>query len=110
MSYSSNEDIPSSAEQRRKPDIVKKIPENLTPGRTNLRKWLGRSFRVVITDGRILIGYFNCTDKDANIVLSLCAEYLEEGGEPRILGSVMIPGKHIVSIDVERKSLNFDYS
>jgi len=31
----------------------------------------------------------------------MCAEYLEEGGEARILGSVMIPGKHIVSIDVD---------
>jgi len=102
MSFSSNEDIPSSADHRRKLDpIIKKVPENLTPGRTNLRCWLGKSFRVVITDGRILIGFFNCTDKDANIVLQMCAEYLEEGGEARILGSVMIPGKHIVSIDVD---------
>lgn len=67
----------------------------------NLRKWLGKPFRVVITDGRVLLGFFNCTDKDANIVLSMCSEYLEEGKDARILGNVMIPGKHIVSVSVD---------
>lgn len=75
--------------------------ENFTPGRRNLRKWLGRPFRVAITDGRVLVGFFNCTDKDANIVLSMCAEFLEEGKDARILGNVMIPGKHIVSVSVD---------
>lgn len=74
---------------------------NLTPGRRHLRKWLGKPFRVVISDGRVLVGYFNCTDKDANVVLSMCAEYLEEGKDARILGNVMIPGKHIVSVSVD---------
>ncbi|XP_073828723.1 LSMD1 domain-containing protein Sbat [Musca autumnalis] len=76
--------------------------EKLSPGRRNLRRWLGKPFRVVITDGRVLVGFFNCTDKDSNIVLSMCAEYLEEGEEsPRILGNVMIPGQHIVSVSVD---------
>lgn len=75
--------------------------KELTPGRCNLQNWLGHPFRVVITDGRVLVGYFNCTDKDANVVLSMCAEYLEEGKDARILGNVMIPGKHIVSIAVD---------
>lgn len=73
-----------------------------------MRCWLGRYFRVVITDGRILVGMFNCTDKDANIVLAMCAEYLKEDGEPRILGNVMIPGKHIVSIEVDKRSSDED--
>ncbi|XP_011211779.1 N-alpha-acetyltransferase 38, NatC auxiliary subunit [Bactrocera dorsalis] len=77
------------------------IEKELTPGRCNLQNWLGHTFRVVITDGRVLVGYFNCTDKDANVVLSMCAEYLEEGKDARILGNVMIPGKHIVSIAVD---------
>ncbi|XP_055842887.1 N-alpha-acetyltransferase 38, NatC auxiliary subunit [Episyrphus balteatus] len=76
-------------------------PEALTKGRANLRKWLGKTFRVVITDGRVLTGFFNCTDKDANVVLSMCTEYLEEGKDARVLGNVMIPGKHIVSISVD---------
>jgi len=77
--------------------------ENLSLGRKNLRKWLGKAFRVKITDGRVLIGYFNCTDRDSNLVLSMCSEYLEEGNDARILGNVMIPGKHIVSISVDMK-------
>lgn len=49
----------------------------------------------------MLLGFFNCTDKDANIVLSMCSEYLEEGKDARVLGNVMIPGKHIVSVSVD---------
>ena len=75
--------------------------EELSIGRQNLSRWLGKTFRVVITDGRVLVGYFNCADKDANLVLSLCAEYLEEGKDARMLGNVMVPGKHIVSIAVD---------
>ncbi|XP_013105263.1 N-alpha-acetyltransferase 38, NatC auxiliary subunit-like [Stomoxys calcitrans] len=75
--------------------------EHLSPGKRNLRNWLGKPFRIVITDGRVLVGFFNCTDKDSNIVLSMCAEYLEEGQDARILGNVMIPGKHIVSVSVD---------
>ncbi|KAH8240665.1 hypothetical protein KR026_003062 [Drosophila bipectinata] len=74
---------------------------SLTPGRKKLQKWLGRVLRIVITDGRVLIGFFNCTDRDANIVLSMCAEYLVEGQEPRLLGNVMVPGKHIVSCSID---------
>lgn len=79
--------------------------EALSECRENLRKWLGKPFRVVITDGRILQGIFNCTDKDANIVLTMSDEYLEEGQEARHLGSVMIPGKHIVSVHVDSSML-----
>ncbi|XP_016930265.3 N-alpha-acetyltransferase 38, NatC auxiliary subunit [Drosophila suzukii] len=74
---------------------------SLTPGRRKLQKWLGRVLRIVITDGRVLVGFFNCTDRDANIVLSMCAEYLVEGQEPRLLGNVMVPGKHIVSLNID---------
>ncbi|XP_033248726.1 N-alpha-acetyltransferase 38, NatC auxiliary subunit [Drosophila miranda] len=74
---------------------------NMTPGRKKLQKWLGHVLRIVITDGRVLVGFFNCTDRDANIVLSMCAEYLVEGQEPRLLGNVMVPGKHIVSLSID---------
>ncbi|XP_034472842.1 N-alpha-acetyltransferase 38-B, NatC auxiliary subunit [Drosophila innubila] len=74
---------------------------NLTPGRRKLQKWLGRVLRIVITDGRVLVGFFNCTDRDANIVLSMCAEYLVEGQEPRLLGNVMVAKKHIVSLNID---------
>lgn len=56
-----------------------------------------------MTDGRVLIGIFLCTDRDANVILGSCSEYLKEEDitaeeEPRILGLVMVPGRHIVSI------------
>lgn len=76
----------------------------MTPGRKKLQSWLNRSFRVVMSDGRIIIGTFLCTDKDANVILAMCSEYMKEGGESRNLGLIMIPGRHIVSIEVDMAS------
>ncbi|CAG9860308.1 unnamed protein product [Phyllotreta striolata] len=90
-------------------------PQETRPGVLLLRWWLNKSFRVEMTDGRILIGVFLCTDRDANIILGSCSEYLpleskskSTNEEPRMLGLVMIPGKHIVSIrlDAECESGN----
>lgn len=77
----------------------------LTPGRKLLQSWLNRSFRVVISDGRIIVGTFLCTDKDANVILAMCSEYTKDGGgESRNLGLIMIPGRHIVSIEADMGS------
>jgi small nuclear ribonucleoprotein (snRNP)-like protein len=72
--------------------------------------------KIKLTDGRILIGIFLCTDKDANVILGTCAEYLSDesaerantcssinsmSGEPRMLGLAMVPGRHITSIYVD---------
>nr|XP_023012250.1 uncharacterized protein LOC111502406 [Leptinotarsa decemlineata] len=82
-------------------------PLNMSAGACKLRSWLNKSFRVEMTDGRILIGIFLCTDRDGNIILGSCSEYLpiEKGKvlneEPRMLGLVMIPGKHVVSIKID---------
>lgn len=80
----------------------------MSPGAVKLRSWLNKSFRVEMTDGRILAGVFLCTDRDANLILGSCSEYLPTDGktksvneEPRMLGLVMIPGKHIVSIHMD---------
>lgn len=40
-----------------------------------LKSLLNKNLRVKITDGRVLIGIFLCTDKDSNIVLGSCKEY-----------------------------------
>ncbi|XP_056637863.1 N-alpha-acetyltransferase 38-B, NatC auxiliary subunit [Diorhabda sublineata] len=73
-----------------------------------LRSWLNKSFKVEMTDGRVLVGIFLCTDRDANIILGSCSEYLPSehksktiNEEPRMLGLVMIPGKHIVSLHID---------
>lgn len=68
-----------------------------------------------MSDGRVLLGVFLCTDRDRNIILGSCSEYLppkndantnEPPEEPRVLGLVMIPGKHIVSIHVDQLGTN----
>ncbi|XP_047998026.1 N-alpha-acetyltransferase 38, NatC auxiliary subunit [Leguminivora glycinivorella] len=85
------------------------IPECLRDdsedGKSKLRKWLNMNFRIEMTDGRVLIGVFLCTDRDANVILGACSEYLKgndgETEEPRVLGLVMVPGRHIVSIQID---------
>lgn len=42
---------------------------DVTDGKAKLMKWLNMNFRVEITDGRVLIGVFLCTDRDANVIL-----------------------------------------
>ncbi|XP_074652527.1 N-alpha-acetyltransferase 38, NatC auxiliary subunit-like [Tubulanus polymorphus] len=82
-----------------------------TPGRKILRSWLNKTMRIKMTDGRVLIGAFMCTDRDRNVILGSCQEYLKEDSqeEPRVLGLAMVPGHHIVSIDVDQ-SQNDDLS
>ena len=44
--------------------------------REKLRSYLGSQMKVVISDGRVLIGEFMCTDKDKNLILGNCDEYI----------------------------------
>ncbi|KAG4080087.1 hypothetical protein HA402_014527 [Bradysia odoriphaga] len=76
-----------------------------TPGREKLRSWLYSIFRIVLTDKRILVGTFLCTDSAANVILGMCTEDTEKGGEERMLGLVMVPGRHIVSMERDETSL-----
>lgn len=78
----------------------------LSESRRKLQGWLNRFMRIKMTDGRILIGAFVCTDKDRNIILGSCDEYVnspdsDEKEEPRVLGLAMVPGHHIVSIEID---------
>uniref|UniRef100_H3AGL0 N-alpha-acetyltransferase 38, NatC auxiliary subunit n=1 Tax=Latimeria chalumnae TaxID=7897 RepID=H3AGL0_LATCH len=78
--------------------------------RDKLENLLNKSLRIRMTDGRTLIGLFLCTDRDCNVILGSAQEYLKStdsfsSGEPRVLGLAMIPGHHIVSIEVELESL-----
>lgn len=62
-------------------DSSKQIDPSLS-NRQLLSKWLNKTLKVQITDGRTLIGIFLCTDKNSNIVLGSCKEYtsLEQSG------------------------------
>ncbi|CAH0560184.1 unnamed protein product [Brassicogethes aeneus] len=91
-----------------------RLPLNMAPGAVKLRSWLNKPLRIKMTDGRTLLGVFFCTDRDANIILGSCTEYLPAddtkaslNDEPRMLGLVMIPGRHIVKVELD---VNENYS
>ena len=48
---------------------------SLEKARELLKSYLGKRFRVEVSDGRIVEGIFVCTDKARNIVLSNCEEF-----------------------------------
>ena len=105
--------------------------EKNSKGKEYLRGMLNKLMKIKLSDGRILVGVFLCTDRDSNVILGSCSEYvLDQGGketqtdeentneniknenndndidptlniEPRILGLAMVPGKHIVSIHLD---------
>lgn len=52
----------------------------MTEGKELLAKWLNKTMRVRITDDRILIGSFLCTDKDQNLILGSSQEYINSTG------------------------------
>ena len=39
------------------------------PSRSLLRNLLNKNLKIELSDGRILVGMFLCTDKDANVIL-----------------------------------------
>ena len=91
----------------------------VSEGKAQLQKWLNKNMKIKMTDGRMLVGVFVCTDKDKNVILGSCQEYVNvpddhveenkistetadsNGSEPRLLGLAMIPGRHIVKIEVD---------
>ncbi|XP_068443977.1 N-alpha-acetyltransferase 38, NatC auxiliary subunit [Clinocottus analis] len=78
--------------------------------RQNLEGLLNKNMKIRMTDGRTLVGLFLCTDRDCNVILGSAQEFLKSTdtfsqGEPRVLGLAMIPGHHVVSIEVEADSL-----
>ncbi|KAK2168282.1 hypothetical protein LSH36_18g01074 [Paralvinella palmiformis] len=81
-----------------------------TEGRALLEKLLNKNMKIKMTDGRTLIGIFVCTDKDRNVILGSCKEYLTypdtDKEDPRMLGLAMIPGHHIVSIDIDEELIS----
>ncbi|OOQ86730.1 LSM domain protein [Penicillium brasilianum] len=90
---------------------------------------LGRTLRIHATDGRMFVGLFKCTDAERNIILANSFEYrlptasaIQEAAakeseswdktEPkaatvkvnmssRLIGLIVIPGRHITKIELE---------
>ncbi|KAK5643382.1 hypothetical protein RI129_007227 [Pyrocoelia pectoralis] len=115
LNISKTEELEPEDESKEQETIEEnRKPLNMSPGAVQLRKWLNKTLKIEMSDGRVLIGVFLCTDRDANVILGSCSEYLPEENmveastatassasnteEPRMLGLVMVPGKHIVNI------------
>lgn len=76
-------------------------------GKELLQSLLNKWMKINLTDGRTLTGNFLCVDRDANIIIGSATEYSSDSmsGEPRILGLAMVPGRHVVSINVKKDSI-----
>ena len=46
--------------------------------RKELESYLNKRMRIAISDGRVIDGLFLCTDRDCNIVLGNCEEFLSQ--------------------------------
>ncbi|KAI0171195.1 hypothetical protein BJ166DRAFT_216094 [Pestalotiopsis sp. NC0098] len=85
-----------------------------------LESLINKTLRVYTTDSRLFVGTFKCTDPQSNLVLSLTHEYRQPSQQKlleaaaslesdtlraemtsRYLGLVVVPGEHIVKIEVE---------
>lgn len=56
-------------------------PERIAAGKQKLQSWINQHLKIEMTDGRILIGMFLCTDRDGNIILGSCHETLNPAGK-----------------------------
>lgn len=76
-------------------------------GRELLQTILNKWMKITLTDGRTLTGNFLCVDRDANIIIGSAIEYSNQcmSGEPRVLGLAMVPGRHVMSINVKKYDL-----
>jgi N-alpha-acetyltransferase 38, NatC auxiliary subunit len=87
--------------------------EQVNDARQTIKTWLNKSMRVSITDGRVLVGVLLCTDRDQNLILGSCNEYIgspSDKEEFRVLGLALVPGQHIQSIHIDENSSSEAYS
>ncbi|VDO81551.1 unnamed protein product [Soboliphyme baturini] len=84
-------------------------------GKERLESWLDHMMKICLSDGRVVVGRFVCTDSQCNIILSNCYEYLPETcsndddkpnaeDDSRFLGLAMVPGRHIVDIYIRESA------
>ncbi|KAK1755053.1 hypothetical protein QBC47DRAFT_382615 [Echria macrotheca] len=96
-------------------------PESIIPPRSEATDYLysliNKNVRITTTDSRMFRGSFKCTDSEANIALKHTYEYrhppppkpedvaagttIKQDMTSRFLGLVVVPGQHIVKIEVE---------
>eukprot|EP01120_Amphizonella_sp_Union-15-10_P009922 TRINITY_DN386_c0_g1_i1.p1 TRINITY_DN386_c0_g1~~TRINITY_DN386_c0_g1_i1.p1 ORF type:complete len:209 (+),score=77.55 TRINITY_DN386_c0_g1_i1:85-711(+) len=130
--------VPQQEDQTKVPqqEDQTKVPQQEKPERKEtekeqkVRSWLKHNMRILLTDGRILLGKFSCFDNQKNIVLADCVElrkvlpldlppiYTKEneeesfrkqwrlerklGLERKILGLALVPGKFIKKCEIDQ--------
>ncbi|PSC68263.1 LSM domain-containing 1 [Micractinium conductrix] len=64
---------------------------------------LHKRCRIHVRDGRVLVGDFNCLDRQGNIILANTHEVLTVAGRPheKLMGQVLVPAAHRVSIEFQ---------
>jgi len=70
--------------QNRENENQSKLNE-LTINRQFLVKLLNKSMKIEITDGRVLIGTFVCTDMQSNVILGSCQEFIDTSSMRKFL-------------------------
>ena len=76
------------------------------PATARVRTYLGKRLRIVLSDKRVIIGQFDCIDKEKNIILLHSTEAKNlESTDSRPVGQVMVPGNHIVSVEIEKSAM-----
>jgi small nuclear ribonucleoprotein (snRNP)-like protein len=80
--------------------------------KAKLRGLLGSALRVTLSDGRAVTGRYQCMDEHLNVILREASERRGMGAragvgagsesvQVRQLGLVMLPGKHVVRVEVK---------
>ena len=93
-------------------DISAESDSQIESSRKKLKDWLNKPMRVSIIDGRVLVGVLLCTDREQNLILGNCNEYIgspSEQEEFRVLGLALIPGQHIQSIYIDENSSSISH-
>ena len=73
-----------------------------TPAIAAVRALLDKHLRVLLTDGRVLVGRFQCFDKQRNVLLTETREYRKQSDgclseSCRSLGIVLVPRRWIAA-------------
>uniref|UniRef100_A0A7S2U216 Sm domain-containing protein n=1 Tax=Lotharella oceanica TaxID=641309 RepID=A0A7S2U216_9EUKA len=71
-----------------------------------VRSYIGKPVRVNVSDGRVMIGIFACCDDHLNIIMADTQQILDDANaKPRHLGQILVPGSHIVKVEVYQETL-----
>lgn len=58
-------------------NLIDRMKISVEDPRAKLRSWLGKILKIVISDNRIIVGTFICTDREGNAILENSLEYAQ---------------------------------